>query len=131
MLSSSQTSLERAGQYRTHELSIGIDPIVVMVAVRDLIENAKFWFQDDSPSTIDHHVVRVHHQLTLIHPFHNGNGRLAREFADLLLASQGNKPFTWGMNSGKPNNATRSRYIRALKLADQGDYETLIEFVRS
>ncbi|HCB03873.1 MAG TPA: mobile mystery protein B [Nocardioides sp.] len=121
-----------AGTYRRTEKNIGIDPIRISVAVHDLVEDAKYWFDTDDPLAFDNAAVKFHHKLVSVHPFPNGNGRHAREMTDLLLRAVSRPPFTWGggANLGS-DNAVRNTYIRALREADFGDYATLNEFVRS
>lgn len=115
-----------AGKYRTTERNIGIRPDAISVAVVDLLEDCALWF-DDGPT--DEHGARLHHRLVSIHPFPNGNGRHARAFTDLVLLSSGAPAFTWG--SGSSSDDVRQRYLQALRRADAGNLDALIEFVRS
>jgi fido (protein-threonine AMPylation protein) len=67
-----------------------------------------------------------------IHPFSNGNGRHARLIADLILEKIFNKePFSWGKVNLAKTGDVRAMYIKALKKADNYDYEALLNFVRS
>ena len=120
-----------AGTYRPLETSIGVAPERISHDVKVLMENAKFWFEANHPSDIDEAVCKVHHQLVQIHPFRNGNGRMTRLFADLLLLSQKQPAFTWGGGSLDVNSPTRSAYIQALRAADLGDLSLLSQFVRT
>ena len=121
-----------AGGYRRTEKSIGIDPIHISVAVRDLVEDAKYWFTSDSAFDVDAAAVKFHHKLVLVHPFPNGNGRHSRLMTDLIVRAAGGVPFSWG---GGANLAVvsevRSNYIKALRAADRGDYTELAAFVRT
>ena len=72
---------------------------------------------------------RLHHRLVQIHPFPNGNGRVARTFADLLLFSQGEERFRWGEGNLVNAGDVRERYIAALRAADARDYGPLLEFL--
>jgi Fic family protein len=72
---------------------------------------------------------RLHHRLVQIHPFPNGNGRLARTYADVLLFAHGEQRFTWGYNDLLAPGASRERYIAALRAADGHDYEPLFRFL--
>ena len=74
---------------------------------------------------------RLHHRLTQIHPFTNGNGRHARMMADLLIERLGGKPFTWGGGSLKDVGTLRKKYVAALQAADGHDIAPLLGFVRS
>lgn len=120
-----------AGTYRSRTLNIGIDPIRVPMAVRDLVADAKFWFAPDSVMGIDMAAVHFHHALVAIHPFPNGNGRHSRLLTDLLLRVVGAPPFTWGSRDLAAVSEVRTAYIAALRQADVGEYAALAEFVRS
>ncbi len=121
-----------AGTYRQTEKTIGIDPINISVAVRDLVEDAKYWFAPDSLMDLDAAAVKFHHKLVLIHPFANGNGRHSRLMTDLVIRAAGGTQFTWGggANLGVASEV-RTQYINALRAADLGDYTELTAFVRS
>lgn len=123
-----------AGTYRRTEKSIGIDPIYISVQVRDLVEDAKYWFAESSDLSIDAAAARFHHKLVAIHPFANGNGRHSRFMTDLILSALEVPEFTWGGGKGNAlSTATevRDRYLAALRAGDIGDYEPLLAFVRS
>lgn len=123
-----------AGTYRRTEKTIGIDPINISVEVRNLVEDAKYWFAENSNPSIDAAAARFHHKLVAIHPFANGNGRHSRFMTDLILGAIGAPEFTWGGGKGNAlSTATevRARYLAALRAGDVGDYEPLLAFVRS
>jgi Fic-DOC domain mobile mystery protein B len=120
-----------AGSYRLRELNIGIDPSEVPIAVRNLVDDAKYWFATDSELDVDTAAVNFHAKLVAIHPFPNGNGRHSRLMTDLLLRAVGAPPFSWGSRNLAAAGDARARYIAALRLADGGDYTGLLEFVRS
>lgn len=75
--------------------------------------------------------LRLHHRLTQIHPSPNGNGRLSRMAADLLILRQGGKRFTWGGANLVDASATRREYIDALRRADNHDIAPLLAFAWS
>jgi Fic family protein len=56
----------------------------------------------------------VHAWLTHIHPFHDGNGRLARLLANMILAREDMPPLILR------NTSHRGRYIDALSFSDSG-----------
>jgi Fic-DOC domain mobile mystery protein B len=120
-----------AGGYRNREVNIGIDPHQVPVAVRNLVEDAKYWFADGSTMDVDHAGVQFHHRLVAIHPFPNGNGRHARLLTDLVLSAAGVPQFSWGSNALGPAGEVRKSYISALRTADLGDCTDLVRFVRT
>lgn len=77
---------------------------------------------------IDICTIRFHHRLVSIHPFPNRNGRHSRLVADLLMIFSGESPFSWGGASIDFEGNTRTNYLNALRSADKGNYELLIEF---
>ena len=48
------------------------------------MDNARYWADHKTYTPIEA-AVRLHHRLTQIHPFPNGNGRHARIMADAML----------------------------------------------
>ena len=120
---------EWAGQYRSDERSIGIDPQQIPMAIRNFCEDTKARLAAGEET--EKVAVWFHHRLTQIHPFRNGNGRHARLITDQLLLSLGWQPFTWGLGDLIHAGETRKRYISALREADKGDPCPLAEFVRS
>lgn len=63
----------------------------------------------------------LHHRFTQIHPFQDGNGRIARALASLIFIKAGWFPLTVTRDD-------RVEYINALEQADQGNLASLIEF---
>lgn len=119
-----------AGEFRRTERNIGIDPYRISVELRQLVDDCRYWIEHDTYPP-DEIAARFHHRLVFIHPFANGNGRHARLATDLLLVKLGQARFSWGQVNLVDASETRQRYISALRAADQHDYGTLLEFVRS
>jgi Fic-DOC domain mobile mystery protein B len=117
-----------AGQWRTSEKNNGIAPEQIPVAVRELLQDVAAQV-DGHSYPIREVAARLHHRLVQIHPFPNGNGRLARTYADLLLFSQGEERFRWGDGELIAPGVARERYIAALRAADGRDYGLLFEFL--
>jgi Fic-DOC domain mobile mystery protein B len=117
-----------AGQWRTSEKNIGIAPEQIPVAVRELLQDVAAQV-DGHSYPIREVAARLHHRLVQIHPFPNGNGRLARTYADLLLFSQGEERFRWGEGDLVAQGNVRERYIAALRAADARDYGPLLQFL--
>jgi len=61
----------------------------------------------------------------------NGNGRMSRAAADLVVAALGAAPFTWGRQSAKEPSVARSRHLDALRAAGHHDLAPLAAFVLS
>jgi Fic-DOC domain mobile mystery protein B len=116
--------------YRQNELNIGIEPHLVAAEVPALFDNARFWVENKTfpPDEI---AVRLHHRLTQIHGFPNGNGRHSRMMADLLIEKFECEPFTWGNGSIQDTGTLRNAYIGALRSADAHDFRPLLEFARA
>lgn len=121
---------EWAGTYRKTERNIGVDPMRISIDLRQLFDDVDAWIAFDT-YTVDEQAVRLHHRLTWIHPFPNGNGRTSRAMADLYLISRSAQPFSWGANTGLPNSAIRERYLEGVRKADGHDLAPLMAFVRS
>lgn len=62
----------------------------------------------------------LHHRFAQIHPFQDGNGRVARALASLVLIRAGWFPLV-------VTDDDRSRYIDALEAADRGTLQSLID----
>ena len=94
-------------------------------------DDVKYWVENKTFSE-DETATRFHHRLVSIHLFPNGNGRYARLITDIFLENILNKPrFTWGNANLVKSGDDRTRYIQSLSAADRGEYEQLLEFVRS
>jgi fido (protein-threonine AMPylation protein) len=74
---------------------------------------------------------RFSHGLAWIHPFANGNGRLSRTMADVLLVHYGAVRFSWGAGNVAADGEVRQRYLHPLRAADAKDYHPPLAFVRS
>ena len=119
-----------AGTYRRRETNIGMDPIDITVAVRDLVRDATTWIELGTYEP-DELAIRFHHRMVAVHPFPNGNGRHGRIAADYLVTSLGHPAFTWGSRLDVDTDELRRRYFEALHDADDGDISGLIEFARN
>lgn len=119
-----------AGKYRQTERNIGVASYMVPVAMRQTIDDAKYWVERKS-WPIDELAVRFAHKLVSLHPFPNGNGRWSRLAGDLLAIQLGGKRFSWGSASIVSISDTRSAYVQALKKADDEDIVALLAFARS
>ncbi len=117
-----------AGLFRKTEKNIGVDPVRIPTDLRQLLDDARYWVQNTTYAP-DELAIRVKHRMVCIHCFSNGNGRHARLFADLLIASLGAPLFTWGAYTEMPD--VRERYFEALRKADRGAMKPLIAFARS
>lgn len=118
-----------AGQYRQTEKTIGVAPHRILTDLAHRLGDVRYWI-DNATYPIEEIAVRFHHQLVLIHPFPNGNGRHARLVADIFLAQNRCRPFSWGANVMPPEEA-RARYLAAVREADSGRIATLMALART
>ena len=121
-----------AGTFRKSNKNIGVDWPQISPKQRDLLDNTRYQIEHQVFDP-DETVIRFHHQLVWIHAFPNGNGRHARLMADILAERLGLPRMTWGGASVVLTSvgAVREAYLTALRAADQGRFEKLIEFARS
>jgi Fic-DOC domain mobile mystery protein B len=120
-----------AGQFRRNETNLGVDWTKISVELQQLVDDANFWvtYKTYLPEEI---AIRFKHRLVSIHCFPNGNGRHSRIMADLICIHVFRlKKFTWGQSNLVEPSAQRNTYLKALKLADKGEYKELMEFARS
>ncbi len=64
----------------------------------------------------------IHHKFVWIHPFSNGNGRVARLLTNLYLIKEGYPPIVLKKDD-------RKKYYNVLKQADSGDLNPLTDFI--
>lgn len=119
-----------AGLYRLTEKNIGVPVHEIRERLMALFGDVRYWIENKTYSP-DEIAVRFHHRLVSIHPFPNGNGRHARLIADVLVLKLGNPAFTWGSANLVEEGAARTRYLEAIRAADDGDIQPLLRFARS
>lgn len=119
-----------AGKFRVTDKNIGVPFYKIAIELQTLLDDASYWIKNEAFQP-DELAVRLHYRLVSIHLFPNGNGRHARLVADILVTKLGRPAFTWGSTTFAGAGEARSKYLRALRDADQGDYAPLIVFARS
>ena len=119
-----------AGEFRTSERNIGVEPWRIATELRELLENVRYWIAHQT-YPIHEIAARFHHKLVWIDCFANGNGRHGRLAADLLLVNLSQPRFSWGRESLVNIGETRRTYVAALRAADNHDIQPLLAFVRS
>jgi Fic-DOC domain mobile mystery protein B len=120
-----------AGKFRRTNKNIGVDKTLIAVELKKLFADCFYWVNNQTFNE-EEIAIRWKHRLVSIHPFPNGNGRHARLAADIMMEKVFKKPvFTWGgMGLNKPG-LIRASYIKAIREADQGNYEPLLRFAQS
>ena len=127
----SEGSQIEVGQYRTHEEHIvsgmfGRERVHYIAPSPDRIESEMThfldWFnQDQSLSTIIASAI-AHFWFVSIHPFEDGNGRIARILSDILLA-RGDKSELRFYNISSEINKDKKHYYEILEKEQKGDGE--------
>ena len=120
-----------AGEFRKSEKNIGTQWTQIGLALKNLIDDTKYWIDKNifSPEEI---AIRFKHRIVAIHCFPNGNGRHSRLMADIIMESIfGKEIFSWHQSNMVKANDTRKEYIDALRKADKGDINPLIEFAKN
>ena len=117
-----------AGSFRTTERNIGVAPYNIQPELRKLFDDIKYWIENKTYPEKEI-AIRFHHRLVQIHPFPNGNGRISRLMADLLMKQFGLSALNWGSGNLTEISELRKEYISALRKADNGDYSLLLKFI--
>lgn len=116
-----------AGLYRRSEKNIGINPNLVPIELYKLLQNTNFWIENKTYSW-NEIMARFHHRFVQIHPFPNGNGRIARILVEHLCRKYKYSIPHWRSDI-QDGDQRRSVYLEALREADQHHYSKLIEFL--
>lgn len=120
-----------ASEFRKTNKNIGVDKWQIPTELRYLLDDAKFWYANNTYSP-DEISIRLKHRLVSIHCFSNGNGRHSRLMADIVIEKIFKLPvFTWGTASLVKQGDARTVYLNAIKAADKGDIQPLINFAKS
>jgi Fic-DOC domain mobile mystery protein B len=119
-----------AGKFRKTNKNLGIDKWQIPVALKTLCDDTIFWVQNKTFSP-DLTAIRFKHRIVSIHCFSNGNGRHSRLMADVIINKVYKLPlFSWGAGDLVHQSNVRSAYLKAVKAADNENFEQLLEFAR-
>jgi Fic family protein len=120
--------LIKVGDYKEFPNSVRLEngeifnytsPAETPILMNELIE----WYRDEEKSL--HPVTlaaMLHYKFVRIHPFDDGNGRIARLLMNYVLLRNGFPPIV--IKSSEKQN-----YLSSLHFADIGNYEPLIEYI--
>ena len=116
-----------AGSYRKHDdLAIrgaGFTPTPFYEIPKHMKELVRLINNNPDELRPIEHAAQVHYDFVWIHPFEDGNGRIARLLMNLLLV-RNYYPFT------VIKNVDRKKYLRTLKEMDlQGNFESFLIFI--
>jgi Fic-DOC domain mobile mystery protein B len=119
---------EWAGQIRSRDLNIGISFGAIRENLLALLADLHSWpgFKMDFVEQ----AARFHHRAVQIHPFENGNGRWSRLLANIWLRLNDHRLIDWPEATIGTESVIRSQYIAAIRQADGGDLDPLIELHR-
>lgn len=119
-----------AGIFRNSNKNIGSDKFMIGIDLRHLLDDTKFWIENATFGE-DEIALRFSHRIVSIHCFPNGNGRHSRLIGDIFIEKVfGRRPFTWGGKSLTETSELRTKYIDALREADEGNFSKLLKFTR-
>jgi len=125
---------EWAGQYRTVDVSKGgftWPPAALVSQNMEAFEGgllrANTPCLDGPLPEVARRIAEVHAELLLIHPFREGNGRLARWLADLMALQAGLSYPVYGF-TGRGSRQQRKRYLAAVKGGYLMRYDDLTGF---
>lgn len=120
-----------AGKFRKTNKNLGIDKFHIPMALKNLCDDTLFWIQKGT-YTPDEMALRFKHKIVSIHCFPNGNGRHSRLMADVIISKIYKMPlFSWGADDLIQEGKSRANYIKAVRVADNEDFEPLLRFARS
>lgn len=83
------------------------------------------WYRQQVETRAEHPLLVAtlfHHRFTHIHPFDDGNGRMARALMNVILMREGFPPVVIKLEA-------RAAYVSALRTADSGDSGELSRFI--
>lgn len=115
--------LEDAGRYRTRNVRItgaSKSPADWSRIVREM--DALIALLESPDRDVVATSAHLHHRFVAIHPFTDGNGRVARLITNLYLLRQGFPPIVL-------DSRDRQKYYRALRDADNGDPAPFTRFI--
>lgn len=128
---------EWAGEYRTVEMEKGgfrWPPAHLVAQNMAALEQGLLRRHTPCrPAALDvvaQRMAEVHAELLLIHPFRDGNGRLARWLAD-LMALQAGWPLPQYVFAGPGSRRERAHYIEAVTQGYLTRYDLLTDFFRA
>lgn len=112
--------------------NIGVAPAMVPTELgRVAMEFARTWEARNDERLLPF-LARYHHALVCVHPFNNGNGRWSRLASDAVVERLANAPrIVWATDTLNVDSEERSAYIAALKQADSGNLQPLVNYLET
>jgi len=120
-----------AGKFRTTITNIGIPPFQIQERLKVYLDNLDYRLKlidTENEDEVVSLLAEVHYTIVFIHPFQNGNGRIARLFTNLISLKLMYPPFEIYV---RENSDDRKTYIDAIRKADEGNFSALKELVKN
>ena len=118
-----------AGKFRVVEVNISkYRSHDVGPQLKSFFEDLKLWIFSDKMSW-DEISAEMHHRLVTIHPFPNGNGRTTRIYTEYVQKRNLQAVTSWKASLVDDPKERRRLYIEALRKADEGYFNLLIDFM--
>lgn len=120
-----------AGVFRKTNKNIGVDKYHIGISLKQLFDDSQYWLEHGT-YTDEEFAIRFSHRIVQIHCFPNGNGRHSRLIADIIINQLFGKPFfKWNGSNLNKAGEVRLTYLKAIRKADKGDMNPLIEFAKT
>jgi Fic-DOC domain mobile mystery protein B len=120
-----------AGDFRKTNKNIGVDKYQIGISLKQLLDDSLYWLEHKTYSD-EEFAIRFKHGIVKIHCFPNGNGRHSRLIADIIISQIFSKPiFTWNSSNLNKKSEARSNYLIAIRQADSGNFNPLINFAKT
>lgn len=119
---------EWAGKIRNRNFNLGLPFHAIRDNFAGLLADLHNWSSYGMP-LVDQ-AARLHYRAVLIHPFENGNGRWSRMLANIWLKRNSHAIIAWPEQVIGMESEIRTEYIDAIKQADDGDFNPLLEIHR-
>jgi len=120
-----------AGKFRHSNKNMGCDWQQIGPRLKQLNDDCNYWLLNKTYSE-EEIAIRYKHRIVQIHCFSNGNGRHSRLMGDVIINHIFRKRFfTWGGANLIKKGEARTSYLRAIKQADNGEINPLIEFAKT
>jgi len=122
---------EWAGTYRKSGTNLGVPVHSIYEEIAKLCQDLAYWTDSKNTMAVIERAVRIHHRLSYIHPFQNGNGRLARMISDIYLHSHHHPLPLWPESNLLDDGKIRKDYLHAIREADKGHFKLILNFTRN
>jgi Fic-DOC domain mobile mystery protein B len=117
-----------AGKPRTIDLNIGVAWHQIEIGLQCLVNDLRYW--KENWHDVVEQAAYLHHRAVRIHPFLNGNGRWARTMANIWLRLHGHELTRWPEEAIGAVSPVRNEYLIAIKAADNGDMQPILDLHR-